>query len=266
MNWSFDGKYYTNRDFSRKILRLCCAETIIAPFSQDLGVGYKRSDFPATIRMTDIVRFSSFKELDEFNLLHPKWSLLYRQLANRIDALALLSLLNQTYAYTFTGKFNKFCDHDEMDRITHCKPYEGINYVGLAYPKQMESIMQHPSWEFWHQYSKIPGDFVFKREMGKIYNIRWVEVPYPWLPCPVVFGDKALARFEIDTPHLRANLEDKTVAVYGNLQFARGWGDGESPRIVHLKTIGRRFAMRIGAAEKYRQVVRRGVARIAQAE
>lgn len=263
MNWTYiGGKIYTNRAMSHKILQYAVGLTTILPFTSSPGkdgwLGWLNKK--PLVQMTDAINFNTLDDFDSFNHNNPKHLILCRQLANRLDIAVSMCFLNQTYADTFTGKINKFLDHGEMDRITHCKPYENTSYVGLASSEQMELLMKHPSWEFWHQYLKIPGSFIYRHEIGKTYNIRWVEVPQSWWPCPVVFGDKAVARWEIETPHLRANINDKTIAMWGDISFNKAWNPNESPRIVHLKPISRRFAMRIGTVEKYRQVVRDGIA------
>lgn len=100
-----------------------------------------------------------------------------------------------------------------MRDTIHCPAYEGDNFVGLSCNKNIESLLDDRYWQQWHQYLQ-KGDFVFKGEMGMTARIRWVEVnrasafanvagTSAVLGEAVVFGDEAVARLEVVTPHLR---------------------------------------------------------------
>ena len=88
----------------------------------------------------------------------------------------------------------------------------------------------------WNQYLG-KGDLLYKSEVGKIEDIRFVEVKHEQafsngvgtgsvLGEGVVFGDDAVRRVEVEAPHLRAQMNlgsdfgrKHAVAWYGILAF-----------------------------------------------
>lgn len=121
---------------------------------------------------------------------------------------------------------------DYMRDTIHCPPYEGDNYVGLSCNKNLRSLKQDRYWQQWHMYLQ-KGDFVFKGEMGMTDRIRWVEINRSLafsnvagssavLGEAVVFGDEAIARIEVETPHLR--LDPNFQSDFGRTQAAAWYG------------------------------------------
>ena len=121
---------------------------------------------------------------------------------------------------------------DYLVDTIHCPPYEGDNYVGLTCRKNLRSLKDDRYWQQWHQYLQ-KGDFVFRGEMGMTERIRWVEINRAMalanlagnssvLGEAVVFGDEAVARIEVETPHLR--LDPNYQSDFGRTQAATWYG------------------------------------------
>lgn len=144
---------------------------------------------------------------------------------------------------------------DYLSDTIHCPPYEGEDYVGLSCNKNLRSLKQDRFWQSVHLYLQ-KGDFFYRGEVGKTERIRWVEVnrsaafsntsgQSSVLGEGVVFGDEAVARIEIETPHLRADANyqndfgrTKAVAWYGILTFGSVWNtatDGEA-KIIRIES------------------------------
>jgi hypothetical protein len=142
---------------------------------------------------------------------------------------------------------------DYMRDIIHVPPYEGDNFVGLSCNKNLRALKQDRYWQQWHQYLQ-KGDFVFRGEMGQTERIRWVEVNRAaafsntvgnstTIGEAVVFGDEAIARIEVETPHLRLdpNFQSdfgrtQAAAWYGILGFGSVWNvaDDGKAKIVRI--------------------------------
>ena len=145
---------------------------------------------------------------------------------------------------------------DYMRDTIHVPPYEGDNYVGLSANRNLRSLKQDRYWQQWHQYLQ-KGDFVFKGEMGMTERIRWVEInraaafsntagTSATLGEAVVFGDEAIARIEVETPHLRLdpNFQSdfgrtQAAAWYGILAFGSVWNvaDDGKAKIVAIRSL-----------------------------
>ncbi len=108
-------------------------------------------------------------------------------------------------------------------------------FVGLASYRQLLALRNSHVWEPWHQYSQ-KGDFIYKGEVGKTFLIRWVEVPFfsitGWKP--VIFGNGAVARFEVETPCLWARSGFKLVVMKGMMAFANSNKFSGETRIIKL--------------------------------
>lgn len=137
---------------------------------------------------------------------------------------------------------------DYLAGTIHVPPYEGEDYIMLSSRKTLRGIKQDPLFVQWHQYLQR-GDLFFRGEAGRAENIRMIEVHLETslsntagtstvLGEAVVFGDEAVARVEVEAPHLRAEMDfqsdfgrKKAVAWYGLLAFASRWAtanDGEA--------------------------------------
>ena len=145
---------------------------------------------------------------------------------------------------------------DYMRDTVHVPAYEGDNYVGLSCNRNLRSLKQDTYWQQWHQYLQ-KGDFVFKGEMGMTERIRWVEInrtaalsntagTSATLGEAVVFGDEAIARIEVETPHLRLdpNFQSdfgrtQAAAWYGILGFGSVWNvaDDGKAKIVAIRSL-----------------------------
>jgi len=145
---------------------------------------------------------------------------------------------------------------DYLRDTIHVPPYEGDNYVGLSCNRNMRSLKQDRYWQQWHMYLQ-KGDMVFKGEMGMTERIRWVEVnraaalsntagTSATLGEAVVFGDEAVARIEVETPHLRLdpNFQSdfgrtQAAAWYGILGFGSVWdvADDGKAKIVRIDAL-----------------------------
>lgn len=145
---------------------------------------------------------------------------------------------------------------DYLRDTIHCPPYEGDNYVGLSCNKNLRALKQDRYWQEWHKYLQ-KGDFVFKGEMGMTERIRWVEInramafanvagTSPYLGEAVVFGDEAVARLEVETPHLRLDPNyqsdfgrTQAAAWYGILGFGSVWAvaDDGKAKIIRVDSL-----------------------------
>jgi N4-gp56 family major capsid protein len=167
------------------------------------------------------------------------------------SATALTWAVTGTTVTAATHKLN--FDHctaivDYMADTIHIPPYEGEDYIGLSCNKNLRSLKQDRLWQAVHLYLQ-KGDFFYRGEMGKTERIRWVEInrsaafsntsgSSSLLGEAVVFGDEAVARIEVETPHLRVdpNYQNdfgrtKACAWYGILTFGSVWDtatDGEA--------------------------------------
>lgn len=137
---------------------------------------------------------------------------------------------------------------DYLSDSVHAPAYEGEDYIGLSCNKNLRALKQDRFWQQVHMYLQ-KGDFFYRGEVGKTERIRWVEINRSQafsntsgtssvLGEAVVFGDEAIARIEVETPHLRVdpNYQNdfgrtKACAWYGILTFGSVWNtatDGEA--------------------------------------
>lgn len=128
--------------------------------------------------------------------------------------------------------------------------YDGDDYIGLVATKGKRGLMSDPAWEEWHKYTD--PDSKYNSEIGRLENIRWVEVNNSnalsgslgtggVLGEAVVFGADAVAMALVQDPELRAMIpqdfgRQKSVAWYGVLDFGIIWDTGNAgeARIVHV--------------------------------
>ena len=119
----------------------------------------------------------------------------------------------------------------------HCPPYVGDNYMGLSTRKTLRGLKNDNLLQQVHLYLR-QGDFFFRGEVGMTENIRWVQIDLETslsnsagtsttIGEGFVFGDEAVARVEVEPPHLRADPNwqsdfgrTKAVAWYGIYAFA----------------------------------------------
>lgn len=139
---------------------------------------------------------------------------------------------------------------DYMYSTLLVEPYEGDDYVCLASTKAKRGLISDPAWETWHKYTDPQSKF--KSEIGRIENIRFVEVNNTAslsgslgsgsvLGEAVFFGADAVAMAVAEDPELRLGIpqdygRSKGVAWYGILQFGQVWNSanpGEG-RCIHL--------------------------------
>jgi len=129
---------------------------------------------------------------------------------------------------------------DYMMNDLHVPPYEGNHFVGLFATKALRGLKDDNAIEAWHQYLQ-KGDLIFNSEIGQVEGIRLSEVNHEaalsngvgsgaCLGEGVVFGDEAVSRAEVETPHLRAdpNYQGdfgriKAVVWYGIVAYGITW-------------------------------------------
>ena len=137
----------------------------------------------------------------------------------------------------------------------HCPPWTGETYMGLATRRTLRGLKNDNLLQSVHLYLR-DGDFYYKGEVGMTENIRWVQIDVEdtfsntagpnnstLIGETVVFGDEAVARVEVEAPHLRADPNyqsdfgrTKAIAWYGIYQFAT-WYDVATDgfaRIIHI--------------------------------
>ena len=139
---------------------------------------------------------------------------------------------------------------DYMYGTLHVPPYEGDDYIGLVSTKAKRSVIDDPNFEKWHTYAS--PEVKFNSELGKLENIRWIEVNHSnalsgslgsggVLGEALIFGADACAMAIVADPELRADMpkdfgRKMAVAWYGILEFGIIWdtaNPGEA-RIVHV--------------------------------
>lgn len=121
----------------------------------------------------------------------------------------------------------------------HCPPWTGETYMGLTTRRTLRGLKNDNLLQSVHLYLR-DGDFYFKGEVGMTENIRWVQIDVEdtmsntagpndstLIGEGAVFGDEAVARVEVEAPHLRADPNyqsdfgrSKAIAWYGIYQFA----------------------------------------------
>lgn len=129
---------------------------------------------------------------------------------------------------------------DYMANDLHVPFYEGDHYVGTFATKGLRGLKDDQGIEDWFKYLR-KGDLIFKSEIGRVEQIRLVEVTHEdafsngvgtgsVLGEGIVFGDEGCARVEVDFPHLRAQANYKgdfgrrsAVIWYGIVVFDIYW-------------------------------------------
>jgi len=136
----------------------------------------------------------------------------------------------------------------------HCPPWMGDEYMGVSTRLTLRGLKNDNLLQAVHMYLR-DGDFFFRGEIGKTENIRWIEVNVETtlsnsagssstIGEGMVFGDEAVARVEVESPHLRANpnyMNDfgrtHAVAWYGIYAFAT-WYDVATDGFARIVRIG----------------------------
>jgi N4-gp56 family major capsid protein len=125
---------------------------------------------------------------------------------------------------------------DYMVKDLHVPFYEGEHYIGLFSTKALRGLRDDRVIEAWNMYLR-KGDLIYRGEIGQVESVRLVEVSNESalsnsvgdgsvLGEGVVFGKDAVARIEIEYPHLRAQMNYQAdfgrrnaVAWYGVVAF-----------------------------------------------
>jgi len=125
---------------------------------------------------------------------------------------------------------------DYMAKDLHIPFYSGDTWVGLLSTKALRGLKDDKVLESWNMYLQ-KGDFLYRGEVGMVENVRFVEVTNDAalsnsigsgniLGEGVIFGEDAVARIEVEFPHLRADMNyqgdfgrRKAVAWYGTVAF-----------------------------------------------
>lgn len=126
---------------------------------------------------------------------------------------------------------------DYLVNTIHAEPYEGDDYVGIFTTKALRGLKGDSTVKSWAQYLK-EGDLIYKSEIFKIENIRFVEVNIEAAFSNaigtsnvtgegVVFGSEALDLIEAVPPYLAYEAQDfgrfKRAAWRGVLAFGLPW-------------------------------------------
>jgi N4-gp56 family major capsid protein len=125
---------------------------------------------------------------------------------------------------------------DYMVKDLHVPFYEGENFIGLLSTKALRGLKDDKDLIAWNMYLQ-KGDHLYRGEVGQCESVRFIEVTNESalsnsvgtgnvLGEGVIFGEDAVARIEIEFPHLRADpnyMGDfgrrKAVAWYGTVAF-----------------------------------------------
>ena len=125
---------------------------------------------------------------------------------------------------------------DYMAKDIHVPFFETDHYIGMFATKSLRGLKQDKAIEAWMMYLR-KGEIIYKSEVGRCESIRLVEVTNEnalsnsvgsnsVLGEGVVFGKDAVARIEIEFPHLRAQPNYKgdfgrrhAVAWYGTVAY-----------------------------------------------
>lgn len=141
-----------------------------------------------------------------------------------------------------TAQVNLTKDHlaairDYMVKDLHVPYFEdGEHYIGLFSTKALRGLRDDKVIEAWNMYLQ-KGDHIYRGEIGQVESIRAIEVENEnalsnsvgngnVLGEAVVFGDEAVARIEVEYPHLRVQVNFQgdfgrrgAVAWYGLVAF-----------------------------------------------
>ncbi len=114
----------------------------------------------------------------------------------------------------------------------HCPPWVGESYAGVTTRRTLRGLKNDNLLQSVHLYLR-EGDFFFRGEVGMTENIRWVQVDVEetlsntagsstTIGVGMVFGDEAVARVEVEAPHLR--LQTNFQNDFGRTQAAAWYG------------------------------------------
>ncbi len=125
---------------------------------------------------------------------------------------------------------------DYMIKDLHVPFFDGEHFIGLMSTKALRGLRDDKCIEAWNLYLR-KGDHIHRGEIGQTESVRWVEVTNEGalsnskgsgnvLGEGVIFGKEAVARIEIEFPHLRAQPNYQAdfgrkgaVAWYGTVAF-----------------------------------------------
>lgn len=125
---------------------------------------------------------------------------------------------------------------DYMIKDLHVPFYDGEHFISLASTKALRGLRDDKVIEAWNLYLR-KGDHLYRGEIGQVESVRFIEVTNEnalsnsvgtgnVLGEAVVFGKDAVARIEVEFPHLRAQPNYSAdfgrrhaVAWYGTVAF-----------------------------------------------
>ena len=125
---------------------------------------------------------------------------------------------------------------DYMIKDLHIPFFEGEHFIGLMSTKGLRGLRDDKCIEAWNLYLR-KGDHIYRGEIGQVESVRAIEVTNESalsnsvgtgnvLGESVIFGKDAVARIEIEFPHLRAQPNytadfgrRHAVAWYGTVAF-----------------------------------------------
>jgi len=121
---------------------------------------------------------------------------------------------------------------DYMIKDLHVPFYDGEHYISLASTKALRGLRDDKVIEAWNLYLR-KGDHLYRGEIGQVENVRFIEVTNEnalsnsvgtgnVLGEAVVFGKDAVARIEVEFPHLRA--QPNYVADFGRRHAVAWYG------------------------------------------
>lgn len=129
---------------------------------------------------------------------------------------------------------------DYMAKDIHVPFWQGNHYAGVFATKALRGLKDDKTIEAWYMYLR-KGDLIYNSEIGQIESIRCMECVIEESLSNsigtsnvtgegVVFGEDAVARIEIEAPHLRAQPNYKgdfgrrhAVAWYGTIAYGVIW-------------------------------------------
>lgn len=137
------------------------------------------------------------------------------------------TLANNEFTFAHCGVIADYLAGD-----IHCPPWSGETYVGITTRKTLRGLKNDNLLQSVALYLQ-EGDFFYRGEVGMTENIRWIQVDVEEtlsntagtstvIGEGVVFGDEAVARVEVEAPHIRlqANFQND----FGRTQAAAWYG------------------------------------------
>ncbi|MFZ5773074.1 MAG: hypothetical protein ACOY4W_16765 [Thermodesulfobacteriota bacterium] len=145
---------------------------------------------------------------------------------------------------------------DYMANDLHVPYFDGGDYIGTFATKGLRGLKSDTALQEWHKYL-AKGDIIFKSEVGKVENVRMIEVTHEQalsngvgtssvLGEGLIFGDDAVRRVVVDDPHLRADPNyngdfgrRKAIIWYGQIAFGCTFltADDREARIVRVGSL-----------------------------